>query len=162
MTPLWLAAIRAGLAAAVLLCVMLATRSLRIPKRGDVPVVCSIALLHMTAFGTLMAIGLQFVPAAGSANADLHKLDPSLLSLVKGTKVMDDLRIIDLYEAAIGQGVPLSERKGNWVQKFWDDSDALLYATAQFSRYQEVEKFVTEHFTDIAAVAKRVKPGEPS
>ncbi len=66
MTPLWMAAIRAGLAAVVLLCVMLATRSLRLPKRGDVPVVCSIALLHMTAFGALMAIGLQFVPAGRS------------------------------------------------------------------------------------------------
>ncbi len=66
MTPLWMAAIRAGLAAVVLLCVMLATRSLRLPKRGDVPVVCSIALLHMTAFGALMALGLQFVPAGRS------------------------------------------------------------------------------------------------
>ena len=113
-------------------------------------------------FARSFLAGLRQAPAPGSANADLHKLDPALLSLVKGTKVMDDLRIIDLYEAAIQQGVPLSERKGNWVQKFWDDSDALLYATAQFSRYQEVEKFVTENFTDIAAVAKRVKPGAPS
>ncbi len=66
MTPLWMTAIRAGLAALVLLLVMLATRSLRIPKRGDVPVVCSIALLHMTAFAALMALGLQFVPAGRS------------------------------------------------------------------------------------------------
>ena len=66
MTPLWMAAIRAGLAAVVLLCVMIATRSLRLPKRGDVPVVCSIALLHMTAFAALMALGLQFVPAGRS------------------------------------------------------------------------------------------------
>ena len=66
MTPLWMAAIRAGLAAVVLLCLMLATRSLRLPRRGDVPVVCSIALLHMTAFGALMAIGLQLVPVGRS------------------------------------------------------------------------------------------------
>ena len=66
MTPLWMAAIRAGLAAVVLLLVMLATRSLRLPQRGDVPVVCSIALLHMTAFAALMALGLQFVPAGRS------------------------------------------------------------------------------------------------
>lgn len=113
-------------------------------------------------FARSFLAGLRQAPAAGSANADLHKLDLALLSLAKGTKVMDDLRIIDLYETAIGQGVPLRERKGNWVQKFWDDSDALLYATAQFSRYQEVEKFVTENFTDMATVAKRVKSGEPS
>ncbi len=66
MTPLWMTAIRAGLAALVLLFVMLATKSLRIPKRGDVPVVCSIALLHMTAFAALMALGLQLVPAGRS------------------------------------------------------------------------------------------------
>jgi drug/metabolite transporter (DMT)-like permease len=66
MTPLWMAAIRGGLAAVVLLFVMLATQSLRIPKRGDVPVVCSIALLHMTAFAALMSLGLQLVPAGRS------------------------------------------------------------------------------------------------
>lgn len=66
MTPLWMAAIRGGLAAVVLLFVMLATKSLRIPKRGDVPVVCSIALLHMTAFAALMSLGLQLVPAGRS------------------------------------------------------------------------------------------------
>ena len=66
MTPLWMAAIRGGLAALVLLFVMLATKSLRIPKRGDVPVVCSIALLHMTAFAALMSLGLQLVPAGRS------------------------------------------------------------------------------------------------
>jgi drug/metabolite transporter (DMT)-like permease len=66
MTPLWMIAIRSGLAAVVLLFVMLATGNLRIPKRGDMPVVCSIALLHMTAFAALMAIGIQFVPAGRS------------------------------------------------------------------------------------------------
>ena len=66
MTPLWLAAFRSGLAAVVLYFVMLATNKLRIPKRGDMPVVCSIALLHMTAFTALMVLGIQFVPAGRS------------------------------------------------------------------------------------------------
>ncbi len=66
MSPLWMTAFRGALAAVVLLFVMLATHSLRIPKRGDVPVVCSIALLHMTAFAALMALGLQLVPAGRS------------------------------------------------------------------------------------------------
>jgi len=66
MTPLWLAALRSGLAAVVLFFVMLATNKLRIPKRGDMPVVCSIALLHMTAFTALMVLGIQFVPAGRS------------------------------------------------------------------------------------------------
>ena len=66
MTPLWLAAFRSGLAAVVLFFVMLSTNNLRIPKRGDMPVVCSIALLHMTAFTALMVLGIQFVPAGRS------------------------------------------------------------------------------------------------
>jgi hypothetical protein len=93
-----------------------------------------------------------------SGLADPVELKRADLSLKKGTKVMDDLRVLDLYEAAIRQELPQEQRKGNWVQKFLDDSDALLYATAQFSRYQEVEKFITENFGDIDAVAKRLNP----
>ena len=111
-------------------------------------------------FARSFLMGLRQSPPPGSADTEVRKLIRSELSLIKSTKVIDDLRVIDLYEAAIQQGVPLAARKGNWVQKFWDDSDALLYAAAQFSRYQEVEKFVTENFTDMAAVAKLVKPGE--
>lgn len=111
-------------------------------------------------FARSFLAGLLQTSPPGSADAESRKLLRSELSLAKGTKVIDDLRVIDLYEAAIRQDLPLGERKGNWVQKYWDDSDALLYATAQFSRYQEVEKFVTENFTDMAAVTKRVKPEE--
>lgn len=110
-------------------------------------------------FARSFLAGLMHAPQPGGADVDLRKLDRADISLVKGTKVMDDLRVIDMYDAATRQKLPPGERKGNWVQKYWDDSDALLYATAQFSRYQEVEKFVTENFTDIAAVAKHVKPG---
>jgi drug/metabolite transporter (DMT)-like permease len=64
--PLWMVAIRSAIALAVLLVLMLATRSLRVPKRGDLPVVFNIALLHMTGFAILMAIGLLHVPAGRS------------------------------------------------------------------------------------------------
>ena len=65
-TPLWMIAIRSGLAAVVLLVVTFAAGELRLPKRGDWPVVCSISILHMTAFASLMAIGIQTVPAGRS------------------------------------------------------------------------------------------------
>jgi drug/metabolite transporter (DMT)-like permease len=64
--PLWMAAIRSGIAAIALLGLLLATGNLRLPRRGDMPVVLSIALLHMVAFGALIAIGLQYVPAGRS------------------------------------------------------------------------------------------------
>lgn len=67
------------------------------------------------------------------------------LSLVKSS-VLDDLRVIDMYEDAIRAGKPLRVRQGNWVQKFQSNEDASLFVVAQFSRYQEVEAFVTENF----------------
>jgi hypothetical protein len=71
---------------------------------------------------------------------------------LKKNPVLDDLRVIDMYEAAILSEKPVRERQGNWVQKFQTPEDATLFATAQFSRYQEVEAFVRENLSDPAAV----------
>lgn len=65
--PLWMTAIRSAIAAVVLLGLLLFTGNLRLPRRGDMPVVLSIALLHMVAFAALVAIGLQIVPAGRSS-----------------------------------------------------------------------------------------------
>lgn len=56
-----------------------------------------------------------------------------------------DLRVIDIYEDAICNEVDFHQRKGNWAQKYDRDEDALLFASAQFSRYQEAEAFVSEN-----------------
>ena len=66
-TPLWMTAIRSAIAAVVLLGLLLCTGNLRLPRRGDLPVALSIALLHMVAFAALVAIGLQIVPAGRSS-----------------------------------------------------------------------------------------------
>jgi len=85
------------------------------------------------------------------------------LKLRKDSKVFGDLRVIDMYEEAILSDQPLESRKGNWVQKFGSDAEALLFATAQFSRYQEVEAFLKENFSDPGRVAARTtKKGEGS
>ena len=70
------------------------------------------------------------------------------LNLKKGAKSIADMRVIDMYEEAIRHNLPLSERHGNWVQEFETDEDALLYATAQFSRFQDVERFLEENLHD--------------
>lgn len=81
---------------------------------------------------------------------------------MKRNAVIDDLRVIDMYEAAIRHDVQLADREGNWVQKFVSPDDAQLYASAQFYRYQEVESFLEEHFKNPSAVAKRVaQEGKP-
>ena len=45
---------------------------------------------------------------------------------------MDDVRIIDMYEAAIRHGVPLPERTGNWAQPFFTPDDVLRFVVTQF------------------------------
>lgn len=72
------------------------------------------------------------------------------------SQVIDDLRVIDMYEAATLNQVRFRDRKGNWVQKFVSDEDALRYAMAQFYRFQEVERFLDEHLANPAGVMKRV------
>lgn len=70
---------------------------------------------------------------------------------LRKNQTLTDLRVLDLYEDATVDGepprsIPLSERKGNWVQKFRLDNDASIFVSAQFFRYQEVEKFIKENF----------------
>lgn len=66
---------------------------------------------------------------------------------LKKTPTFGDLRVIEMYEAAIRSEsqTPPSQRAGNWVQKYGQSVDALLFANAQFSRYQEAEAFIQEN-----------------
>jgi len=73
------------------------------------------------------------------------------------SSVFDDLRVVDLYEAAILDDVQLQDRKGNWVQKYVTPEDALRYASAQFYRFHEVEQFLEEHLKDKDAVKTRIE-----
>ena len=77
----------------------------------------------------------------------------------KSTPLLDDLRVLDVYEEAIIDGVPLADRDGNWVQKFRSTEDGSLFVTAQFFRYQEVEKFIEENFASGSPLPP--KGGEP-
>ena len=74
--------------------------------------------------------------------------------------VIDDFRVIDMYEAAIRNEIRFRDRTGNWVQKFVSDEDALRYATAQFYRFQEVEWLLQEQLADPDAVMRRVETDE--
>ena len=65
---------------------------------------------------------------------------------LKPSDVLEDKRLIDMYEEATFDRLPLAERKGNWVQKFHDFQDSGRYAIFQFCRYQEIEAYVREGF----------------
>ena len=75
----------------------------------------------------------------------------SALALKKNA-VIDDLRVVDMYEAAIRHDIQIQDRTGNWVQKFVTQQDAQLFASAQFYRYQEVEAFIERHLSNRPAV----------
>ncbi len=64
--PLWSTALRAAIAAATLLALLLARGQFVVPRRADLPVVATLAVLHMVAFSTLVAAGLRLVPVGRS------------------------------------------------------------------------------------------------
>lgn len=77
--------------------------------------------------------------------------------VLKSKNPIDDLRVIDMYEEATRSEVAhLDERTGNWVQKFRSDEEALLFTQAQFHRYQEVESFVRDQFSDPKAIIDQI------
>lgn len=77
---------------------------------------------------------------------------------LKKSPILEDLRVIDMYELATRRDVELlRDRKGNWVQTFSSDEDALLFATSQFRRFQEAEAFAQEALGGAAALKKALK-----
>lgn len=67
MPPLWVVCLRSIVATAALLVLCLASGRLVLPKRADMPVVLSTAILQMMVFSALVSAGLQFVAAGRSA-----------------------------------------------------------------------------------------------
>src|SRR6201999_171641 len=65
-SPLWATSIRTAIATVALFILLIARGQFIIPKRGDVPVILAIALLHMVAFSALVAFGLRYVPVGRS------------------------------------------------------------------------------------------------
>jgi len=65
--PLWFAAIRLGLGFLTMVIVLLPLGRLRLPPRGDWPVVVSLGLLNMGLFMVLVNLALMVVPAGRSA-----------------------------------------------------------------------------------------------
>ncbi len=83
------------------------------------------------------------------------------LTLTKNP-ILDDLRVIDMYEEAVRNELPLEIRQGNWVQNFRSPEDASMFITAQFSRYQEVEAFIKENFADQSEITDMGQQKESS
>lgn len=64
------------------------------------------------------------------------------LELRKGASLIDDLQVIDMYEEAIQDKVPVGERVDNWVQPYSNWDDILRYVEEQFDRYEAMAEFL--------------------
>jgi hypothetical protein len=60
----------------------------------------------------------------------------------KSTPVIDNLKIIDMYEAAMRLDLPLEQRVGNWVQEYFNTHDVLRFLEAQFSDISKMKAFI--------------------
>lgn len=78
------------------------------------------------------------------------------LSLKKSI-TFEDLKIIDMYELAINDRMAYEEKKGDWVQTYSTTNDAALFASAQFHRYQEIEEFIKEQFSNQDGLKQTLK-----
>ena len=65
-----------------------------------------------------------------------------------------------MFEDATISDLDYKDREGNWVQKYNSVPDAMLFATAQFSRYQEAEAFIQEQFPDLTDDSRKIKDNE--
>ena len=73
--------------------------------------------------------------------ATRHKLDLKILA-----PYISDLRVFDMYEDALDKHEEEGRITVRWVQEYDRDSDALLFAASQFSRYQDAEQWIKDQF----------------
>jgi len=74
------------------------------------------------------------------------------------TPILEDLRILDLYEKAMNLDVAeVKHRKANWVQPYGPDDDARLFATAQFRRHRDLLEKYLPKLEDTTSIRTRIK-----
>ncbi len=121
-SPLWMTATRSVIALVVLFVLTLATGDLRLPRRGDLPVVANIALLHMTGFAVLMGIGLQTVPAGRSIVLGFT----TPLWVIPGAMLFLGERLTPARAAGVAMGLCGLALMFNPMAFDWSDKRALL------------------------------------
>ncbi|MCJ8345175.1 DUF4062 domain-containing protein [bacterium] len=61
---------------------------------------------------------------------------------LRSNNMLGDLRVIDMYEAAILDSKALQNRQGNWVQKYDDFDDVTLYVHSQFKNKTHIRSLL--------------------
>jgi hypothetical protein len=73
----------------------------------------------------------------------LHDGSPNPDFEFNGITEFDDIRLVEMYEAAIRDGEPVASRAGNWVQPYTRYQDALEFVSFHFSDLNHVQNIVT-------------------
>jgi drug/metabolite transporter (DMT)-like permease len=113
--PLWTSAIRSWVALAALLVILRASGNLIIPRLADIPVVLSVALLHMTLFSTMTAAGLRYLPA--SKGIVLGYTTPLWVAVAAGaanTERLGAMKLVGVASGLVGLCVILNPASLDW------------------------------------------------
>ena len=114
--PLWTAAIRSWIALVGLAVILGLSKNLVIPERRDVPVIFSVALLHMTLFSILVAAGLRFLPASkGVVLGYTTPLWVALAALILGKDTPTAPKLAGALLGLIGLAVILNPSSIDWT-----------------------------------------------
>jgi hypothetical protein len=60
----------------------------------------------------------------------------------KKSAVLDDVRVLEMYESATRHSLPLSRRAGNWVQEYSSQPDAFRFIDAQFREPPRIRRLL--------------------
>ena len=60
------------------------------------------------------------------------------------TKLMDDIRVIDMYDDTIQNDIPPEERVGHWTEEFFDISDIRKVIQTQFSSIDRIRDIISK------------------
>ncbi len=69
--------------------------------------------------------------------------EPRASFTYKATKLMDDIRSIDLYNDTIQNNIPADERVGHWADEFFQISDILKVIHTQFNDQNRIQEIIT-------------------
>jgi len=77
----------------------------------------------------------------------LYKLNGARTKFrLKKSSVMDDPRVIDLYDDVVQSAVPPAQRKGHWAQEFYRINEVFTYLDSQFKNTERVRQMCQERY----------------
>jgi hypothetical protein len=63
---------------------------------------------------------------------------------LKKNSVIEDLRVIDMYNDAIQNDIPATDRRGHWAQTYSRQSDVLTFLDTQFKDVNRIRKICAD------------------